>query len=115
MAETFTTATNPAVNTSVKNARAAVWTDWRARRDKATISDDEDIDLDDGSAHNSNHENSDDEEVDGLIMPEDDEDSDNEYDSQSVDDQIEAEWEREWAEMGALYFLSWSFPPNNLS
>jgi hypothetical protein len=43
-----------------------------------------------------------DEELPGLITPEDDEDEDldNEHDYQSVDDQVEVEWEKEWAEMG---------------
>ena len=80
------------VNISVGKAKAAVWTEWRARRENATVSDDEDDDLP------------------GLVTPEDDEDDDPDEDSeldgdsepdyQSVDDHIEAEWEKEWAEMG---------------
>ena len=83
------------VNRSVGRAKAAVWTEWRARRENATISDDDE----------------DDEEYDlpGLVIPEDDEDSqpDEECqpDYQSVDDQIEAEWENEWAEMGQFLFF----------
>ena len=90
-----------AVNSSVKNARAAVWTEWQARQENATVSDNEE----DENTQDDGHEifYSDDDELDGLVMPEYDED--NEYDSQSVDDQIEAEWEKEWAELGMLYLL----------
>lgn len=85
-------------NGSVDNARAFVWTKWRAQRRKATVSDEEDNeDL-------TFHEDSDSEdELVGPVLPEDDEDSVD--DSQSVDDRIEAEWEKEWAEMGLFYIL----------
>jgi hypothetical protein len=36
-------------------------------------------------------------------MPEDDDNS--EPDFQSVEDRIEAEWEKEWTEMGVFHFL----------
>ena len=105
--ETFPVATvEPATSsfdTSVDNARAAVWTEWRPQRENRTVSDDEQEDNTQDSGHDS--ADSDDELV-GLVMPEDDEDShDSEHDSQSVNDRIEAEWEKEWAEMGVLYFL----------
>jgi hypothetical protein len=79
---------------AVNNARAAVLTEWRAHRERASVSDDEE----DETTRDSGHEDSD-EDLPGLIMPEDDEDSDNE----SVDDRIEAEWEKEWAELGVFY------------
>jgi hypothetical protein len=87
-----------ALSNSVANARAAVWTDWRAQREGVTVSSDEE--LADSSGELSE------EELPGLITPEDDEDEDldNEHDYQSVDDQVEVEWEKEWAEMGVLYF-----------
>ena len=85
-------------NTSLNNARATVWTEWRPQREKRTDSDDEQED----NSQKSSHEDLDDELV-GMVMPEDDKDSEN--DSHSVDDLIEAEWEKEWAEMGVLYFL----------
>jgi hypothetical protein len=81
----------PAVNPSVINAQAAALSNWRKQR-KAPVSDDED---DENSQHSGVQlEDSDDK----RQMPEDDEDS--EDDSNSVDDRIEAEWEKEWAEMG---------------
>ena len=89
------------VNRSVGRAKAAVWTEWRARRENATVSDDDEDDEDN--------------DLPGLVIPEDDEDSDSDEDSepdeecqpdyQSVDDQIEAEWENEWAEMGQFLFF----------
>ena len=100
--------TQTAINPSVKNARAAVWTEWQAQRENATVLNDEE----DENTQDDGHKNSDDDELDGLVMPEDDED--NEYDSQSVDDWIEAEWEKEWAELGVLYLLCWFFFPSNL-
>ena len=90
MTQTATTGI-AAINSSVKNARAAVWTEWQAQQENATVLDDEE----DENTQDDSHENSDDDELDGLVMPEDDED--NEYDSQSVDDWIEAEWEKKWA------------------
>jgi hypothetical protein len=83
------------VNGSIDNARAAVLTEWRAKRQKATVSDEEDNDSEENSLRGNL--DSDDESV-GHVLPEDDEDSVD--DSQSVDDRIEAEWEMEWAEMG---------------
>jgi hypothetical protein len=79
-------------NRSVSNARAAVWTEWRARREKVTLSDDEE---NENTPHGS-PENSEDD----LLS--DDEDS--ELDCHSVDDEIEAEWEKERAEMGENLF-----------
>ena len=85
------------VNRSVGKAKAALWTEWRAQREKVTVSDEEE-----------------DDELPGLVFPEDDEDSeddedneldeDSEPDYQAVDDDIEAEWEKEWAEMGELNY-----------
>ena len=96
-------ATTTAVNTSVEKARAAVWSEWRAQRENGNGLDDEE----DNNPEDSSHEKSDEEEV-GLVDPEDDADSVDECNS--VDDQIEAEWEKEWAEMGALYFYVDVFP-----
>ena len=94
--EPVTTAT---VNTSVEKARAAVWSEWRAQRENEDVSDDEeDNNI---NPEDSSHKNSDDEQV-GLVDAEDDGDSEDECNS--VDDQIEAEWEKQWAEMGALNF-----------
>lgn len=90
-----------ASNTSVDYARAAVLTEWRPQREKGTFSISDD-DEEEDNTQDSIPEDSDDELV-GLVMPEDDEDSEN--DSQSVDDRIEAEWQKEWVEMGLLYFL----------
>ena len=88
-----------AVNKSVANAWATVWTEWRAQREGVTLTSDEE------DANSSCKIF--DEEQPGLIMPEDDEDedSDDEHDYQSVDDQVEVEWEKEWAEMGVLYVV----------
>jgi hypothetical protein len=91
-----TESATPALNSSVDNARATVWSEWRPQREK--VSEDEE----DENSADSGHENSDDELV-GLVMPEDDDDS--EPDSQSVEDRIEAEWEKEWTEMGVFHFL----------
>jgi hypothetical protein len=83
---------------AVNNARAAVWTEWRAHRERASVTDDEEDET--TRDRDSGHEDSD-EDLPGLVMPEDDEDSDNE----SVDDRIEAEWEKEWTELGVFYFI----------
>jgi len=74
-----------AVNGSIVNARAAVWAEWRTGR--GAVSDDE-IEEEE---HDSGNECSEDE----LLGLEDDE-----VDTQSVDDRIEAEWEKEWADIG---------------
>ena len=100
----YTVIDGPLVNTSVDDAKDVVWTEWRSKRENAAVSDDEDYE----SKRDSTHEDSDDD-LEGLVEPEDDEDS--EADSQSVDDRIEAEWEKEWAEMGVLGFsMLTSFP-----
>ena len=91
--------TTAAVNTSVEKARAAVWSEWRAQREIEGVSDDEEDNN--GNPEDIPHEYSDDEQV-GLGDAEDEGDSDDECNS--VDDQIEAEWEKQWAEMGALNF-----------
>jgi hypothetical protein len=82
---------------AVVNAKAAVLAEWRTER--AVVSDDEDA----SEVQDSSHESSEDE-LPGLV--EDDEvEEDEEEDSQSVDDRVEAEWEKEWAEMGmSLHF-----------
>ena len=65
------------VNRSVGKAKAALWTEWRAQRENVTVSDEEE-----------------DDELPGILFPEDDEDSDHDEDSepdyQAVDDDIEA-------------------------
>jgi hypothetical protein len=79
---------------AVVHAKAAVWAEWRTER--AVVSDDDD-------ASEVQDESSEDE-LPGLV--EDDEVEDDEEDSQSVDDRVEAEWEKEWAEMGvSLHFI----------
>ena len=80
---------------TVANAKAALLAEWQTNR--AVISDDEDAEEVQDSGHESSEE-----ELPGLI--DDDEDSDEEEeeeeDSRSVDDRVEAEWEKEWAEIG---------------
>ena len=86
---------------AVANAKVALLAEWQTNR--AVILDDEDVDEVQDSSHESSEE-----ELPGLI--DDDEDSDEEEeeedeDSRSVDDRVEAEWEKEWAEMGVSLWI----------
>ena len=78
---------------SVVNARVAVWAVWRT--DRGADSDESKSKLEEEEYDHSADSESLEDEFPGL---EDDED-----DTQSVDDRIEAEWEKEWAEIGALF------------
>ena len=78
---------------AVANAKAALLAEWQTNR--AVISDDEDADEVQDSGHESSEE-----ELPGLI-DDDDEEEEEDEDSRSVDDdRVEAEWQKEWAEMG---------------
>jgi len=87
---------------AVANAKAALLAEWRTNR--AVVLDDEDADEVQDSSHKSLEE-----ELPGLVDDDDDdeeEEEEEEEDSRSVDDRVEAEWEKEWAKMGvSLYFV----------
>ena len=80
-------------------------TEWRAHRERTTVSDDEDDDTT-RDRHLEEHELESDDDLPGLITPEDDGDNSEDEENESVDDWIEAEWETEWAELGELYSMS---------
>jgi hypothetical protein len=84
------------VNDSVVNATVAVFAEWRTDT-RGAVSDDESEEEE----CESNHEGSENE-CSGL------EDDDVYDDAQSVADRIEAEWEKEWAEMGASFYPSFT-------
>lgn len=96
----FPAAVNDSESQAVANARAAVLAEWRM--DRGAVSDSDD-DSGEEKDYESSHLESE-EELPGL---EDGEsaDSESEDDTQSVDNRIEAEWEKEWAEMGTSFQL----------
>lgn len=99
----FPAAVNGSESQAVINARAAVLAEWRIDSGAVSESDDESGKEKDYESSHSESE----EELPGL----EDDGSESEDDTQSVDDQIEAEWEKEWAEMGTslqLYTQSWT-------